>query len=128
MIISSASVSINTSLKSFDLLLLHQLRIWAVIHDILAEDRCGQRRVDLLGVDILQLAIEDQVVALCAQTHRGLLSQEDEGKHIPVLLATGEEELVRVDAICDGAANERNQVEHERRFGRIAKEKLAEDV
>lgn len=128
MIISSAQGCFAPRQEGADLLLLHELRIRAVVHDVLAEDGRGQRRVDLLGVDILQLAIEDQIVALRTQTHRGLLAQQDEGKHIAVLLATGEEELVRVDAVGNGAADEREQVEDEWWLSRIADEELAEDV
>jgi hypothetical protein len=45
------------------LLLLHELRVGAVVDDILAKDRCAEWGVDLLGVDVLDLSVEDEVVA-----------------------------------------------------------------
>jgi hypothetical protein len=67
------------------LLLLHKLRVRAVVDDVLAENRGGQRGVDFLGVDILDLAIENEVVAFSVQTHSHLAAEEDEGEHIAVL-------------------------------------------
>ncbi len=68
------------------LLLLHQLRVGAVVDNILAKDRGGERAVDLLGIDILDLAVEDEVVALCVQTDSHLATQEDKGEDIAILL------------------------------------------
>lgn len=45
------------------LLLLHELRVWAVVHDILAEDGRAERSVDLLRIHVLDLAVQDEVVA-----------------------------------------------------------------
>ena len=50
--------------------------------------------VDLLGVDVLQLAVENEVVAFGAQADSGLLAQEHESENITVLLAAGKEEGV----------------------------------
>ena len=46
----------------------------------------------------------------------------------PHLLSTLEEEVVWVDAVGDGAPNDGDPMKHERRFVRISKDQLAEDV
>ena len=113
-----------------NLLLLHQLRVWAVIDHIRAKDRRGQRAVDLFGVDVLEFTIQDEVVSLGTQADGSLLSQQNESKDIAVGLATLEEEFVGVDTVSDGVSDERNPVKH---YGRIAalssdREELAEDI
>ena len=67
------------------LLLLHELRVGAVVHDILAKDRCAERGVDLFGVDVLDLSVEDEVVACGVETNSHLATEEDEGKDIAIL-------------------------------------------
>jgi len=69
-----------------NLLLLHQLGVGAVIHDILPKDRHCERLIDLLGVHILDLCVKNELVALCTQTDGGLLPKQNERKHIAVLL------------------------------------------
>lgn len=49
-----------------DLLLLHELGIGAIVDNVATENRGGERRVDFFGVDIAQLAIENELVALGA--------------------------------------------------------------
>lgn len=110
------------------LLLLHELGVGAVVDDILAEHRGGERVVDLLSVDVLQLAIEDEVVALGAQADGGLLAEKNEGEDIAVLLTAGEEEGVGVHAVGDGVADPWQQVEDDRRLVGVAEEDLLEDV
>jgi hypothetical protein len=127
------------------LLLLHQLRVGAVVDDILAKDRCRELAVDLLGVDILDLAIEDEVVAGCVKAHGHFLTKEDKGEDIAVLhasqrvlplatvkathlLLAGKEELVGVDAVGDGAADDGDPVEDERRLIGVLEQQLVEDV
>ena len=68
------------------LLLLHELRIRAVVDDILAKDRCAAWGVDLLGIDILDLSVEDKVVASGVQAHRHLATEENEGEDVAILL------------------------------------------
>lgn len=68
-------------------LLLHELAVGAVIDDIPAKDRRGQDTVDLLGIDILGLAIQDELVALGADIDGGLLAEENEGENIAKLCA-----------------------------------------
>ena len=110
------------------LLLLHQLRVRTVIHHVLAKDWGRERTVNLLRIDILQLPVQNEIVALGAQTHSRLLAQKNEGEDLAVLLTAGEEELVRIYAVRDGAADEGHQVEHDRRFIRVAEEQLLCDV
>ena len=110
------------------LLLLHELGVGAVVDDILAEDGGGERVVDLLSVDILQLAVEDKVVALGSQADGGLLAQQDKGEDIAVLFTAGEEEGIGVHAIGDGVADPWQEVEDKRGLVRVAEEDLLEDV
>jgi len=67
------------------LLLLHELPVWAVVHDVMTKDGGGERSVNLLGVHILELAVQDEIIALCSEKDGGFLAQEDEGEDIPVL-------------------------------------------
>jgi hypothetical protein len=67
------------------LLLLHQLGVGAVVYNILAKDRSSEGAVDLLGVDILDLSVEDEVVACGVETNSHLATEEDEGKDIAIL-------------------------------------------
>jgi len=68
------------------LFLLHELRVGAVVDDILAKDRCAERGVDLLGVDVLDLSVEDEVVAGGVEAHSHLAAEEDKGEDIAILL------------------------------------------
>src|SRR5690606_8972227 len=54
------------------LLLLHELRVGAVVDHIPSEDRGGQASVDFFGVDVLELAVEDEVVSRRSHGDRGL--------------------------------------------------------
>lgn len=127
------------------LLLLHQLGIGAVVDNVLAKDRGSERAVDLLGIDILVLAVEDEVVALGVEADRHLAAKEDEREDIAVLYASqriafiatrhatyllllGEEELVGVDAVCDGAADDREPVKDKWWLVRVLEEQLLEHV
>ena len=70
---------------SAHLLLLHQLGVGAVVYNILAKDRSGEGAVDLLGVDILDLSVEDKVVACGVEANGHLTAEEDEGEDIAIL-------------------------------------------
>lgn len=71
MISIHAEVSGGTS----NLLLLHQLGIGAIVDNILSKYGGGENGVNFLGIKILMLAIEDEIVALCAQIHSRLLPE-----------------------------------------------------
>ena len=110
------------------LFLLHQLRIGAVIHNILAKYRRGQWAVNLFGIDISEFSIENEVVAFCSKTDSGLFTQQDKGEDISVFLAACKEKLVRVNAVSHGVADEGNPVKHDGRFIGVAEEELSYDV
>lgn len=57
-----------------NLLLLHQLGVGTVIDDITTKHRSGQDGVDFLSIDVLELAVENKVVARGAYCDRGLLA------------------------------------------------------
>ncbi len=65
--------------------MLHELRVGAIINDILSEHRGGKDGVNLLGVDVTKLAIQDEVVALGSDVDGRLLAKQDEGENIAVL-------------------------------------------
>jgi hypothetical protein len=56
----------GTYLISPDLLLLHELGVGTIVDNVTTEDGGGEGRVDFFGVDITQLAVEDELVALGA--------------------------------------------------------------
>lgn len=110
------------------LLLLHELRVWAIVDDISSEDWGCEAGIDLLSVDILQLSVEDEFVALSTDVDSGLLAKQDESEDVAVLLPVLLKEAVRVHAISDGIANNWQPVEDERRLIWVLEEQLAQDV
>jgi hypothetical protein len=68
------------------LLLLHELRVGAIVDNSGTEDWGGKFSVDLLGVDVLEFAIEDKLVASSSKVYGRLLSEENEGEDITILL------------------------------------------
>ena len=110
------------------LLLLHELRVGTVIDDILAEHGSREGRVDLLGIDILDLSVEDKVVASSVEADRHLATEEDKGEDWAILLVVGEEEGIRIHAIPDGVADNRHPVEDERRLIGVLEQELLEDI
>lgn len=67
------------------LLLLHELGIGAIIHNIATKNGCRKRRVDLLGANVSKLAVENEFIAFGAQEDGGLFAQENESEDIAVL-------------------------------------------
>lgn len=67
------------------LLLLHKLRVGAVVDNILAKDGGGERCVDLLRVDVLDLSVQDEVVALGVEHDGHLATEKDKSEDISVL-------------------------------------------
>lgn len=102
--------SLRSSIVSY-LLLLHQLGIRTIINNILPKNRRSQGGINLLGVHILQLPVQNKIIPLGPQTHRRLLAQQYESKNIPILLPAIEEEGVWVDAVGDCAADKGDDVE-----------------
>ena len=92
------------------------------------------------------LAVQDEVVSLDTKAHCGPLPQEYKSEYISILRsmvsntrlvraspATNlvpaiEEELVGVNAVGDGATNERHPMEDQRRLCWISEEQLLKDV
>lgn len=83
-------------------LLLHKLGVGAVVDDVLAKDRTGQIVIDLLGIDVLLLSVQDKLVALGADVYGGLLAEEDEGENIAVLWAHPSQRGGRTHAMGGG--------------------------
>jgi hypothetical protein len=67
------------------LLLLHKLRVRAVIHDIGTKHGCGKMRVDFLRIHIRKLPIQDEFVSIYTEVDYRLAAKQDEGKDIAVL-------------------------------------------
>jgi len=67
------------------LLLLHELGVRAVVDDILAEHGGREDGVDFFGANVADLAVQDEVVALCAEVDRRLLAEQDERETIAIL-------------------------------------------
>lgn len=68
------------------LLLLHELRVGAVVDNSGTENWGGEFCVDLLGVHVLEFAIKDELVASSSQVYGRLLSEKDKGEDIAILL------------------------------------------
>lgn len=67
------------------LLLFHQLRIRTIVDNILAKNGRGKGAVNFLGVDMAELAIEDELVALGANIDGSFLAEQDEGEDVAIL-------------------------------------------
>lgn len=130
-------------------LLLHELGIWAIVDDVLAKDRSSQNAVDLLRIDVLLLSVQDKLVALGADVYGGLLAEEDEGENFAVLqdiesawwkdtqygwqistdlLAVLLEEPWGVHAVGDGASDQGQPVEDDRRLIGVLEHQLVQDI
>jgi hypothetical protein len=55
--------------------LFHQLGVGAIVDYIFSKDRCCENAIDLLCVDILQLPVEDKIIAGSPQIYRSLLAE-----------------------------------------------------
>lgn len=74
-------------IKGSYLLLLHQFRIGTVVDDTPAEDGGGERGVNLLSANILQLAIQDEIIALRTEKDSRLLAEQNKSEDITVLIS-----------------------------------------
>lgn len=68
-----------------NLLLLHQLRIGAIVHHILAEDRSRQGRINLLCIDVFELSIQYELIALRSEADGGLFAEKNKGEYVAIL-------------------------------------------
>jgi len=66
-------------------LLLDELRVGAVVDHIAAKDGCRERAVDLLRVEVRELAVEDKLVSVDAEVRRDLAAEEDKGEDVAIL-------------------------------------------
>lgn len=58
--------SLSGKTKLDKLLLFHEFGVGTIVNHILAKHRCGQWTVNLLCIDILEFAIEDEIIAFGA--------------------------------------------------------------
>lgn len=130
------------------LLLLNELRVRAVIHNIRSKDRRGQLAINLLSIDILQLSIENKLIAIRPQIYGSLLAQKNEREditmlvstsgpelqiHIPIqsstyLPSTRQKELIRIHTITNRTPQDRKPMKYNRRFISAVEKQLVDDV
>ena len=110
------------------LLLLHELRVRAVVDDVLAKDGGGEDGVDVLCADVLGLAVQNEVVARAADIDGSLLAQEDEGEDVAVLGAILLEESRGVHAVGDGAPHDGEPGEDQWGLIGVLEEELVRNV
>ena len=72
-------------LDPIHLLLLHKLRVRAVIYHVFPKHWSGERAVDFLRVQVFVLSIEYEVIALHPQAYSRLLPEEYERKDVAIL-------------------------------------------
>jgi len=66
-------------------LLLDELRVGTVVDHIAAKDGCREGAVDLLRVEVRELAVEDKLVSVDAEVRRDLAAEEDKGEDVAIL-------------------------------------------
>ena len=110
------------------LLLFHELCVRAVVDNILSEDRRGQDGVDVLGRDVLELAVQDEVITIGSNIDGGLPAEENEGEDVAILSTHGVEERRRIHAICNGTPDNGEPVKDEGRLIWILEQDLVQDI
>lgn len=110
------------------LFLLHEFGVGAVIDDVLAKHRRCQDRVDVLGGDILDLSVEDELVALCSNVDGSLLAEQDEGENVAKFRSVLVEECHGVHAIRNSAPYDREPGKHHRGFIWVLEQDLLGDM
>lgn len=134
-------------LDPLHLLLLHKLRVWAVIHHVFTKNWGGERAVDFLRIQVFVLSIEYEVITLHPQAYSRLLPEEYEGKDVTILqlrsawrgesmgrkhsiylFSATEKELVRINSVGNGTSKERHPVENDRRLIGVLEYELVENV
>ena len=76
------------TLNPIHLLLLHKLRVRAVIYHVFPKHWGGERAVDFLCIQVFVLSIEYEVITLHPQAHSRLLPQEYEREYVAILQLT----------------------------------------
>lgn len=69
-----------------ELLLLHELGVRTVVDNIAAEYWYSERTVNLFSVDVLELSVEDEIVAVEAKVAGHLPAEQGEGEYVTVLV------------------------------------------
>jgi hypothetical protein len=83
------------------LLLFHQLRVRTIVDNIVAKNGGGEWRVNLLGANIAQFSVQNEVVTLGTQVDSGLLAQEDKCKDIAILWGGRSRGLATIETISN---------------------------
>lgn len=79
------SICNQLTLDVIHLLLLHKLRVRAVIYHVFPENWGGERAVDFLRVQVFVLSIEYEIVSLHPQAYSRLLPEQYERKDVTIL-------------------------------------------
>ena len=65
--------------------LFHQFCVGTIIYNIFTEDWRCERAVYFLGIQVLVLPVQNEVISFYAQADGSLFPQQDEGKNITIL-------------------------------------------
>lgn len=57
------------------------------------KDGGGEWRVDLLGANVLELAVQDKIVSFCSKKHGSLFTKKDKSEYIAILYKKDSKEL-----------------------------------
>lgn len=102
--------------------LVHQSLIGTIVYHFFAKNRRSEFPIDLFGIQVSVFAVENEVIALLAEKHSGGLAEQDKGEAVSMLGLAIKEELVRIDAILNRAADKGENVEDDRRSVGICEE------
>lgn len=67
------------------LFLFHELGIRHIVDDVFTEDWGCQNRIDFFSIDILELGIQYELIALRAEIHGNFAAKKDESEDVAVL-------------------------------------------
>lgn len=132
------------------LLLLDELRIGTVVDDVASEYGGREWAVDLLRIDVLELAVEDEIVAFDAEIDGNLPSEQDKGEYLAILsrhsqkitprkakryvigrrhlFAAVHHEVAGVPAIGNRISDEGHPVKNQGRLGLSSREELTDNI
>jgi hypothetical protein len=108
--------------------LVHQPLIRAIVHHSLSKYRGRELAIDLFGVQVGVLAIENEIISSLAEEYSCWFPEENEGETVPVLGSAFEEEFVRINAVLNSAADEWDKVKHQRGLTGIWEAQLPNDI